>query len=576
MPNTKLTLEQSNKFHFRTAEVMYEDLNTPISLSCYLKLKYKSFDDIANGECDPINYEDALAFQKDYAAVSYLKKLEALPANIDKKQVALEKFLEAEQQNYDINERGFSDVSAKTSAVLFTARRIIRTVLGDLPKLKEIEWKFGPGATSSSKGCYTSIPDKITGRNECTIELAKVIRDEGIPDRLGDMLFHHLWTQGPTSPVNKQPLFLVNYNVLGFVPKTAKTDRAICVEPHLNTPVQRGYGLYIRSRLKKFGLDIQTQAGKNAYYARRGSIDDSYATIDLAMASDTISIAIVHELLPTEWFDRLTALQSPFTRLPDGEFHENEKFSSQGNGFTFELETLIFWALSRAVLELKQLEEGIAQHSDVMAYGDDIICPSYIATELVEQLTICGFKINSEKSFLTGPFRESCGKDYWLGIPVRPIFAKVTMTREAEKVTPINKVGVLMKRLCVASIAHTNCDYHYSSRSRYANLKRTWWSILKRIPKRLHCFGPEHLGDQVIAVAESSSLFKYELDGGLYRIEVLHPVSRSVDLNRYCSHSAYFHALSGGSSRVARRGLFDYKLKKRVPVGFYAGGLIIN
>ena len=91
-----------------------------------------------------------------------------------------------------------------------------------------------------------------------------------------------------------------------------------------------------------------------------------------------------------------------------------------GNAFTFELETLIFWCLTRAVVEELQL----SQNGRVFAYGDDIICPTEAVPLLYKVLDFCGFTVNTEKSFTSGPFRESCGGDYFLGFDIRPYYVK--------------------------------------------------------------------------------------------------------------------------------------------------------
>jgi len=54
-------------------------------------------------------------------------------------------------------------------------------------------------------------------------------------------------------------------------------------------------------------------------------------------------------------------------------------------------------------------------------YGDDIIVPAQHAESVSETLEAFGFKVNSRKSFWTGLFRESCGKDYYKGIDVTPV-----------------------------------------------------------------------------------------------------------------------------------------------------------
>jgi hypothetical protein len=86
-----------------------------------------------------------------------------------------------------------------------------------------------------------------------------------------------------------------------------------------------------------------------------------------------------------------------------------------GNGYTFPLETLIFWGLAAACCD---------RDSDATVYGDDIIIPSDRFELLAEILRYAGFILNVGKSFHVGPFRESCGKDYFKGIDVRPFYAK--------------------------------------------------------------------------------------------------------------------------------------------------------
>lgn len=63
------------------------------------------------------------------------------------------------------------------------------------------------------------------------------------------------------------------HNNIAFVPKTAKTHRAIAVEPTLNTFVQRGIDLELRNRLKRVGLDLTDQT-TNQELAMLGSMDE--------------------------------------------------------------------------------------------------------------------------------------------------------------------------------------------------------------------------------------------------------------------------------------------------------------
>jgi hypothetical protein len=208
-------------------------------------------------------------------------------------------------------------------------------------------------------------------------------------------------------------------NRVTFVPKNAKTDRAIAVEPTVNIWFQLGIGRVIREKMRRHGWNLRDGQETNQALARLGSLDDSLSTIDLERASDTISARLVEYLLPSDWFAALNSVRSQFGEFPGQGFAPYQKFSSMGNGFTFELESLIFWALSSSV----------AQHNGYnpfwcTSYGDDIVCPSGVYEELVRYLSLCGFTVNLEKSFARGPFRESCGKDYLRGSLVRPAYLK--------------------------------------------------------------------------------------------------------------------------------------------------------
>jgi hypothetical protein len=94
-----------------------------------------------------------------------------------------------------------------------------------------------------------------------------------------------------------------------------------------------------------------------------------------------------------------------------------------GNGFTFELESLIFYAVVKATCEEMGLNDFEINRS-VAVYGDDIIVPRAVAPQLYERLTLFGFAVNEDKSFTKGFFFESCGADYYDGHDVRPFFLR--------------------------------------------------------------------------------------------------------------------------------------------------------
>jgi hypothetical protein len=122
-------------------------------------------------------------------------------------------------------------------------------------------------------------------------------------------------------------------------------------------------------------------------------------------------------VLPPFWFSHLESIRSRVTVI-DGEEHVNEMFSSMGNGFTFELESLLFYALTRTICYFTGTR-GV-----VSVYGDDIIAPATVFQDLEWVFGWFGFSVNTKKSYSTGPFRESCGGHYVGGLDITPFYVR--------------------------------------------------------------------------------------------------------------------------------------------------------
>lgn len=207
----------------------------------------------------------------------------------------------------------------------------------------------------------------------------------------------------------------ITWNRVEFVPKNWKTDRGIACEAEGSLPFQLAFDTYAKRKLKAYaGVDLSDQS-VNQRHAHLGSTTQKFATIDLSMASDTLSINTVAWLLPSEWFDYLSAHRATQYRREGGSYGTYAKFSSMGNGATFALETLIFLALVRAC----GCEEGVV-------YGDDITIASEHSALLLRALKFFGFVPNISKSYIAGPFRESCGAHYWMGDDVTPFYVRST------------------------------------------------------------------------------------------------------------------------------------------------------
>lgn len=375
------------------------NVDTPRSLACFLLSKYGEWEQLVSL---PPPYRD-VDFKLNYLVSKVLSKSVLLPLKVDRTRVALEKFRSSEELCKETNHR-FDSIRASNSSPEFLRRMRYwaHRILGNLSKEKlgfiEQNFRFGPGATSSCVGVGV-LPSR---KYACDVHTTPRLRP------LTYALMGYSWYTSPHGGV-----FVTEGSKVTTVPKDAKTERVICIEPHLNIFFQLGVGAGIRRQLKRFGVDLNTQEW-NQFLASRAE-EWRLATIDLASASDTISLNVVKTILPRKWFDLLYLGRCDFSTMPDGSTIQLEKFSSMGNGYTFELETLIFLCAALSVGADRKL---------LAVYGDDIVVEKRVADELIEALDFLGFKVNREKTFLEGNFYESCGTDWYEGCDVRPFFLK--------------------------------------------------------------------------------------------------------------------------------------------------------
>jgi hypothetical protein len=170
------------------------------------------------------------------------------------------------------------------------------------------------------------------------------------------------------------------------------------------------------------GFDDQTP---NQRMAQIGSLDGSLATLDLSEASDRVSNQHVRFLLKhhPHLAAGVDACRSRKADVPGYGVIRLAKFASMGSALTFPFEAIIFLMVVMRGIELKlgrpiTMKDIISLRGKVRIYGDDIIVPVDFTDSVVSSLETFGFKVNSGKSFWTGKFRESCGKDYYDGVDI--------------------------------------------------------------------------------------------------------------------------------------------------------------
>lgn len=387
-----------------------------------------------------------LKYLKDYVWSKYADPLpgESYSDATVRKTAAIAKWQQAEYRNASTNcrltsgehvtfstkrIRGARQCTFTSGDVINNARGIVKSVLGlHPPRLDDVQGVFTNGASTRVKRTPTAVAEKFEGRPHATAQVTSfwpvlAFANPG---------WGHLNPEGFNVEVTEG-------SVLFTVPKNSRIDRVACKEPEVNSYLQRAYGIFIRTRLKKYGIDLQDQS-RNQYLSRV-AIDRGLATVDLSSASDTISRELVRALLPVEWYDLLDSLRSHSVEVPSSGFrHQLEMFSSMGNGFTFELESLIFWALTRTLARFLRVKGTIS------VYGDDIICPIPVAKLLVRVFAYFGFSVNRSKSCISGGYRESCGAHWYYGHDVKPFFVRERPKSISDLIQIANQLMAWMSR----------------------------------------------------------------------------------------------------------------------------------
>lgn len=396
-----------------------------------------------------------------YQLVALLKKFRFQSDRDMRIQAALKKFKAAEETCSEYNSRNFRYLAASRTedeACIFTyAKSFIKQVIGGVAPTKDIVTltsRHGPGSNLDTlKGQSNKYFKFENWPYSCTSSALPYARFLIQSDKrwLGALENSYRSRFGiPKHMILNQERFwadvfkIVPGNRITFVPKNAQTERSIAIEPAMNLMLQLGVDGFIRKRLKRFGVDLDSQS-KNRIFAYRGSIDqsdDGYVTLDLAAASDSISLKLCELLLPHDWYDYLLKIRSPMGVL-DKEIIEYSKISSMGNGFTFALESLIFAAICFAVVKLDQ--GSVDPKSDYCVFGDDIIVRRRHLPRVVRTLRRSGFNLNQDKSFVEGTVRESCGADWIHGKPVRPIYFDETPQTVMDLFVDINRLKRILE-----------------------------------------------------------------------------------------------------------------------------------
>jgi len=323
---------------------------------------------------------------------------------------------------------------------------------------EELLPKHGPGATV----------DKLRGNAKFNQREWPVRLEKYFPS--GKYLFHtysaymaesitiHFLEPGAERPVK-----------VTAVPKTLKTPRLIAVEPTAMQYAQQSLlevlveGIEGSDSLSPFiGFTSQSE---NRQMAQIGSRDGTLATLDLSEASDRVSNQHVRAL--TRGYPSLAgAVDACRSRKADVDGYgviRLAKFASMGSALCFPFEAMTF--LVAVLLGIESQSHPVGRHNfprflkglvgRVRIYGDDIIVPVEYAEAVIDSLESYGLKVNRNKSFWNGKFRESCGKEYYDGVDVSLTRVRQMLPTSRQDIVEIISTVSLRNQLFMAGFVQT-------------------------------------------------------------------------------------------------------------------------
>ena len=408
----------------------------------------------------------------------------------------------------------------KQKYILYKARERLHGWLGSFNlDLSNIE--ITPGETYLTAHGKTSIVEKLSSKKHWTITIECV-------DDFARLCYNNLWLKRVARSFferrtheSEARLFLkfshlkdagfqtFRYKLLtdvltivrgsrsSTVPKNCTAVRFINVEPLCNVILQRCLALGLRTVLEQLGNSLESgQADHKVMIA-----NSRYSTIDFSNASDSVVNSLIPFFFPAKVSRKLAQYRSPMV-LIDGDFHIPNKLSSMGNGFTFEVMTILLLAIARTLDDTARV------------YGDDVIIHSLVAEQFVASCNDICFRVNPRKTFIHSKFRESCGAFYHDDVGYITSFDFKWCVTESDCVISCNKLlaiatentnchlkGMALKayRSClrVAGLSMYHGPNLVDQRERLGldkfifaqpqTFERNVNKVLKRMEKRFHC-----------------------------------------------------------------------------------------
>lgn len=378
-----------------------------------------------------------------------------LPCTSAREKKAIDSFVECDSQVREVDARLSSDDLSELSRM---SSLLYSTLFSSIDRKiynGELVPRHGPGATV----------DKLRGNGKFNCRTWTDRLESVFP--AGDYLFpsvshyvEHYESVSWLEPDAELPVKVIS------VPKTQKTPRIIGVEPTCQQYCQQAVLEPIIDGISSsflgdfLGFEDQSP---NQTMAFEGSRSSELATLDLSEASDRVSYQHVVAMMQNHplLLEAVSACRSTKADVPGHGVVSLAKFASMGSALTFPVEAMLFLSLVFLGIE-KESNTHFSSQSDirrfagsVRIYGDDIIVPVDYVLPVIDQLEYFGIKVGLDKSFWTGRFRESCGKEYYDGHDVSIVKVRRIFPSSREHVQEIISIVSLRNQLYQAGCWRT-------------------------------------------------------------------------------------------------------------------------
>jgi hypothetical protein len=348
---------------------------------------------------------------------------------------ALLEYIQCEKEVREANERLFQhdwDLYSRIAGLLYDEMFL---KVDSNVALEQLVPKHGPGAvadklSSNAKWNLRSWPSRL--RQYFPPEQFLIVNEK--PERV-TQLRQELTFLEPGAEI---PVRVIS------VPKTLKTPRIIAIEPTAMQYAQQALFRSFRDHIeedgilsKMIGIEDQTP---NREMARVGSFSGDLATLDLSEASDRVSKQHVDNLLArhSSLHGAVMACRSSKAAVRGHGVIPLAKFASMGSALCFPIEAMVFLTVIFVGIQ-KELTTPLSREvlirdflGRVRVFGDDIIVPRDFVQTVAHELENFGLRVNMHKSFWTGRFRESCGKEYYDGEDVSIVRVRRVLPRQRQ------------------------------------------------------------------------------------------------------------------------------------------------